>query len=100
MNVSRCRFLWKSTAAGGALLAIHRGVHAAGSDVIRVGLVGCGSRGTGAAIDAQGADPGAKPVALGNAFEDRVESSRGKLGGPFSRLAMTSDILNNGRCLR
>jgi predicted dehydrogenase len=50
-------------------------VHAAGSDVLRVGLIGCGKRGTGAAVEALGADPNAKLVALADAFEDRLEGS-------------------------
>ena len=36
-----------ATTIGGLSLA--RGAHAAGSDVIRIGLVGCGNRGPGAA---------------------------------------------------
>lgn len=47
--------------------------HAAGSDVIKVGLVGCGGRGTGAAVQALSADPGVQLTALGDAFADRLE---------------------------
>jgi hypothetical protein len=39
------------TAALGPL-ALERSVHAAGSDIIRVGLIGCGGRGTDAALNA------------------------------------------------
>ena len=46
-----------AAAVGGLPLA--RSAHAAGSDIIRIGLIGCGSRGTGAASDAMTADPGA-----------------------------------------
>ena len=59
----------------GGTLSLTRSAHAAGSDVLRVGLVGCGSRGTGAATQALQADPQAKLVALGDAFADRLESS-------------------------
>ncbi len=47
---SRRDFL-KSTANGtlAASLAFAGGVHAAGGDTLRVGLIGCGGRGTGAA---------------------------------------------------
>ena len=48
-------------------------VHAAGSDVLKVGLVGCGGRGTGAASQALHADPHVKLVAVGDAFYVRVE---------------------------
>ncbi|KAA3612462.1 MAG: gfo/Idh/MocA family oxidoreductase [Planctomycetota bacterium] len=49
-----------------------RGVHH-GSDVLRVGLVGCGGRGGGAAAQALQADPGCRLVAMGDAFADRME---------------------------
>ena len=47
-------------------------VHAAGGDVLRVGLIGCGGRGTGAAAQALKADPNVKLMALGDVFKDRV----------------------------
>jgi predicted dehydrogenase len=50
-------------------------VHAAGDDVIRVGLIGCGDRGTGAAVQALAADKNVKLVAMGDAFADRLQSS-------------------------
>lgn len=50
-------------------------VHSGGDDTIRVGLIGCGGRGNGAAIDALHADPNAKLVALGDTFADRFEST-------------------------
>lgn len=46
-----------------------------GSDRLRVGLVGCGGRGTGAALQALAADPGAVLVAMADAFGDRLENS-------------------------
>lgn len=51
------------------------GGHAAGRERLRVGLVGCGGRGTGAASDALHADPGVELVAMGDLFADRIESS-------------------------
>src|SRR6185436_18116413 len=50
-------------------------VHAAGDDLIKVGLIGCGGRGTGAAEQALNADTNVKLVAMGDAFEDRLKSS-------------------------
>jgi predicted dehydrogenase len=49
-------------------------VHAAGGDTLRVGLIGCGNRGTGAAEQALKADPNVKLVALGDVFKDKTES--------------------------
>src|SRR5215217_3930451 len=52
-------------AAAGSLLnfGFPSGVYAAGSGTIRVGLVGCGGRGSGAAVNALNGDPEAKLVA-------------------------------------
>jgi myo-inositol 2-dehydrogenase / D-chiro-inositol 1-dehydrogenase len=55
------------------------GAHAAGSDEIRVGLVGCGGRGTGAALNVLKAAPGVRIVALGDAFRDRLDECRTSL---------------------
>ena len=41
-------------------------------EVLRVGLVGCGGRGTGAAAQALRADPNTKLVALADAFPDAL----------------------------
>lgn len=48
---------------------------AQGSDTIKVGLIGCGGRGTGAATQALNADKGTKLTAMGDAFEHRLEGS-------------------------
>ena len=42
---------------------------------IKVGLIGCGGRGTGAAAQAIQADPNAVLTAMGDIFEDRLEKS-------------------------
>ncbi len=46
---------------------------------LHVGVIGCGGRGTGAAINCLQADPHVRIVALGDLFADRVESSRKRL---------------------
>ena len=56
-------------------------VHAAGSSTIKIGLVGCGGRGTGAAEQALTADSGAKLVAMADAFADRLEEHLSTLKG-------------------
>ncbi len=61
-------------AAAGAILA-PAFVHAGGSDAIRVGLIGCGGRGRGAATQALGADPGVVLWALGDVFPERITSA-------------------------
>jgi myo-inositol 2-dehydrogenase / D-chiro-inositol 1-dehydrogenase len=76
---SRRDFLKSSTLVAGGLVAgglsLGRSVHAAGNDILKVGLIGCGGRGTGAARDALTADPNAKLVAMGDAFADRLVGS-------------------------
>src|SRR4051794_17948067 len=70
---SRREFL-QAAAAASSLAAIPA-VHAAGSDTLRVGLIGCGDRGTGAASQALAADSNVQLVAMADAFEDRIENS-------------------------
>ncbi len=58
-----------------ANVAIPR-VHAAGSDLIQVALIGAGGRGTGAAINAMSVKRGpVKLVAVADIFEDRLKKS-------------------------
>jgi predicted dehydrogenase len=83
-KTSRRQFLRSSSAAAmGSALTVNallaRSAHVAGSDLLRVGLIGCGGRGTGAAMQALMADPNVKLVAMADAFEDRLESSLAQL---------------------
>ena len=76
---SRRGFLQQSGALLGSALAaglpIARSAHAAGSDILRVGLIGCGGRGAGAAVNALNADPNSRLVALGDVFPDMLNST-------------------------
>ena len=58
-------------------LVVERAVHAAGSDQIRIALIGCGGRGTGAAVNAlrNAATKNVKLVALADAFAEPLENS-------------------------
>jgi myo-inositol 2-dehydrogenase/D-chiro-inositol 1-dehydrogenase len=62
------------SALAGATLSVARAAHALGSDVIGVGLVGCGRCGTKVVIEALGTDPGARLVALGDAFDKPLKA--------------------------
>jgi predicted dehydrogenase len=82
--MNRRDFLNQSTGTlTGAAIAASLGavplVHAAGSDIIRVGLVGCGGRGTGAARQALHSGQDVRIVALGDMFRDRLDSCRNSL---------------------
>ncbi len=68
----------KTAAAGFSGLAVAP-VHAAGSDTIRVGLIGCGGRGTGAALQAMSADKGVRLVAMADMVKDRIQERRTEL---------------------
>jgi len=71
---SRRNFI-KSTAAisAAATLAGSSRLFAAGSDKLRVGLIGCGGRGTAAVQDILRASKSAEVVALGDLYEDRLQ---------------------------
>lgn len=78
---SRRDFL--KTAAAGSTLAVGvevaRGAHAAGSDLLKVGLVGCGGRGSGAAVNALNADANARLVAMADLFPNRLQAARTRI---------------------
>src|SRR3954464_11732924 len=76
---TRRDFLKTSTAiAAGATLAstlvVPRAVHAGSSEKMRIGLIGCGGRGTGAAENALNASPENVLVAVGGGFSDFAET--------------------------
>ena len=83
MPANRRTFLKTSaaTVASGTLLAGAPAVHAGGSESLKVGLIGCGGRGTGAASQAVKAGPGITLTAMGDLFADRLESSKATLKG-------------------
>ena len=67
-----------ATIAAGSLLAgldVGRFAHAAGSDVVKIGFVGCGNRGTGACREALSTSGPVQLVAMGDLFADRLEQS-------------------------
>ena len=76
--------------AGAAVLAtldVARVAHAAGGEELKIALVGCGGRGTGAAVQALRTAGPVKLWAMADAFEDRLEASLKQLlgGGKVSR---------------
>jgi predicted dehydrogenase len=66
-----------AVALPGALssMVMPRRAYAGGSDTIKLGLIGCGGRGTGAAVQALRADTGCTLTAMGDLFPDRLNSS-------------------------
>lgn len=80
---NRREFLKTTAAAAGAVawsgLEIGRSAYAAGSDSLRVGMIGCGGRNAGAAAQALSAHPGNRLVAMCDIFMDRVHGKRDML---------------------
>ena len=85
---SRRTFL-KSSAA--AALASAPAVHAAGSDTIRIGMIGCGGRCTEAAGQAMTADRGVKLVAMADVLMERVREKRTVLQAKFPEQVAVDD---------
>src|SRR5258708_11966206 len=107
-QLSRRHFLKSSSVAAAGMAALAEGpfvvtAHAAPDDPIRIGLIGCGGRGTGAVADALGAatdvnypqagyptqhiqthakasSKNVKVIALADAFADRLDHRRHPLG--------------------
>lgn len=81
-HASRRDFLKTGVAAAGTIglnLSMNTGAFAAGSDQLKVGLVGCGGRGTGAAQQALTADSQVKLVAVADVFKPQIENALGSL---------------------
>ena len=78
---SRRDFIRTSSAAVGAASAFSIGAsaHAKSNDKLKVGLIGCGGRGSGAIVQAISADPDTEIFALGDAFKDHLDSAYTKL---------------------
>ncbi len=74
-HLSRRNFLKVSAATTAGLMATGNFAYAAGGDALRVGLVGCGGRGTGAARDAVVGAENVQIVAMADLFEDRLDRS-------------------------
>jgi predicted dehydrogenase len=83
-SVTRRDFVKTAAAASfAATIPGSLGLFAAGSDAIKIGLIGCGGRGTGAALDCLKAAAGVEVVALGDLVPDRVESALARLTKDF-----------------
>ena len=85
-QLPRRTFLGRSCAAAGSLAAATTttvpagGFFAGGGDALRIGLVGCGGRGTGAAMQAAAADSRVRITVLADLFADQIDSAAAVLG--------------------
>ncbi|WP_276372849.1 Gfo/Idh/MocA family oxidoreductase [Chryseolinea sp. H1M3-3] len=84
-RINRRKFLESSGAAVvGGTMALNLGLPAnsyasSGANTLKVGLIGCGGRGTGAAAQALQADGDVLLTAMGDVFADRLEESHAAL---------------------
>jgi hypothetical protein len=94
---TRRQFLVKSSVLAGASMAgaleVSRSAYAAGSDQIKIGLIGCGGRGSGSIANALSVNSGARLYAMADAFADRLEGAKAQLQQKFS-----SQMDVNNRC--
>ncbi len=87
----RRSFLKASAVGIGAGLSLARTAHSAGSDTLRIGMIGCGGRCSGAAVDAMTADPGTRLVAMADLFADRVQRKRRLLATSTPKQVIVDD---------
>lgn len=85
-SVTRRDFVRTTVAGASALAAMSIGgtnmafaSSGRSSGAVRIGVIGCGGRGTGAAMNALEASPDTKIVALADLFTDRIGGARGYL---------------------
>ena len=76
---SRRNFIKNTTLATGAVITAPLQMNfmapGLGNKKLKLALVGCGGRGSGAAVQALTADPDVELVAMADAFPDRIEKS-------------------------
>jgi len=92
--VTRRTFIKSASVAAGALAAAQAsitGAWAAGSDEIRIGLIGAGGRGTGAVQNAIKSSKGVRLVAMAELFPDRLADSRKTLADKVGAAATIPD---------
>ena len=79
LNENRRDFMKQSSLLAGGLIAApllsNANFYSGSSDVIKVALIGCGGRGTGAATQALLSKQNIKIVAMADAFRDRIDRS-------------------------
>jgi len=77
---------------------LSRSAWAAGSDVIRVGLIGAGLRGTDAVTDALDADRGIRLVAVADLFADKIKASLVKIKEHARNTSHEGVVVDDDHC--
>jgi predicted dehydrogenase len=92
----RREFVKTAGLASGAILAApllsNANFYSGATDAIKVVLIGCGGRGTGAAVQALRSKQNVKLVAMADAFKDRIDSAYKAITGDLSEAGINGDI--------
>lgn len=95
-NNQRREFVKTAGLASGAILAAplfsNANFYSGASEAIKVALIGCGGRGTGAAVQALRSKQNVKLVAMADAFKDRIDSAYKAITGDLSEAGISGDI--------
>ena len=91
-DFSRRDFLKTTAAVSVAALGIQNVLFAQGQEKIRVGLIGCGGRGSGAAEDCLNADQSVEITAMVDLFQNKLDDCLSKLKEKFpDRIKVTKE---------
>ncbi len=98
-NQNRREFIMTGAVAASALagFSIVKNAWGQNADPIKIGLIGCGGRGTGAVDNCISAAPNVQLVAMADLFQDHLDSSLAKLkdpkreGGPLPNIKVTKE---------
>ena len=91
MEISRRQFTKVTGLATIGSIISTNSIWASNSNTLKVGLIGCGGRGTGAAEQALNADPNVVLYAMADAFSDSLEESYNSLKKKFSEKVQVAD---------
>jgi predicted dehydrogenase len=95
-NNQRREFVKHAGLLSGAILTApllsNANFYSGASDVIKIALIGCGGRGTGAAVQALRSKQNVKLVAMADAFKDRIDSAYKAITGDLSEAGITGDM--------
>ncbi len=93
IHIPRRTFLQRTgtALAAASALPLIRSAHAAGGDTLKLALVGCGGRGSGAANQALKSIPGIQLVAMGDVLADKLDLSIANLAKQHPEKVAVSD---------
>jgi len=97
-GITRRDFTKMSAAAGFAILTARSGMAETNSDTLKVGLLGCGNRGSGAAAQMLQGNENVKLVALADVFQDKVDMRRKQFEKHGDERVRSKVDIDDGHC--